>query len=133
MTVIYQGSGISEYHLDSGQVITLNEQEAKDLLSFKEVDIEEMEADIREMEYAFNNYSRCEELLSNKDIDDFPTDFIKDVIDELKMFKKDNEDFPTINDVLCKLKEEKEEVSDEVENLKGLIKYLYEFIEDESK
>jgi len=125
MTTIYQGGGINEYHLTSGQVITLNEQEAEDLFGFSGVDIEEMED-------SFCNYEECENILAENDIDEYPVHFITDVIDKLKLFKKKDEKLPTIDDILLQAEEDKDISTDEIDKLKDLVSYLYKWIEDEN-
>ena len=69
MTTIYQGAGVTEYHLNSGQILTLNEQEYQELLENEITEIEDLE---KVIEHEQDVIEKLEERV------DYLTDWIED-------------------------------------------------------
>jgi len=125
MTKIYQGAGITEYHLNSGQVITLNEQESNEMLEYNDVAM-------NDMENGYNLYEECGDMLAKADIDEYPNDFIEGIIDKLKSFQKGIEGIPSIDDILLRLNDEADILQADILDKEDFIKYLLEWIADEN-
>jgi len=125
MTSIYQGGGITEYHLNSGQILVLNEQEMEELIDLDGDSLEDVESN-------HHDYEECKELLEEVKIEDDPASFLYDVIGNLKLFKKDGENLPSIDDVLLQLDEANDLLVDDIRKRDELIDYLQEWVKDEN-
>jgi len=127
MTEIYQGAGVTEYHLSSGQILTLTEEDYNELLG---LDIGNI--DIEELQSCFDSYEECGHMLALAGIDECPYEFIEDVLNKLSLFKDDEGNIPSLENILEKLESDKNNLKEIISSKEDLINYLYNWIEDES-